>query len=530
MHPPSRASNSSVRLLAILLSALLVSLSCNLPSANSEIVPQSLETQAPVIQATASEDPIDLAGPAPKLGDTLRWVDGSLLVFIPPGEFIMGYGAENNPEHTVYLDGFWIYRTEVTNRMYWRCMVMGECSPPVPDEPPIDLEQPDVANLPVINVRWDQAEQYCKFVGGHLPSEAQWEKTARGPDGNLYPWGDGEPTCDLLNFNDCFGETRSVVAYLPGASTYNVLDMAGNVFEWVADWYQENYYVESPVENPWGPEFGEVRSVRGSSFETGPGETASALRHFLDPEKYRSDLGFRCVVDDPYQYAPLCEVLAYVPPEQSGDSRTGPGGSAACIVPQPELDVVTYCNQGLRGNNISWTPADAEIDYSAHEGVSCTQYDQDTLACSSSPGGSVTVKACKSCPPPVVELGVIGVCDSPYALDEPGGLCRYAGAQIPGAAQCTPGHSLLTMTDAVCCQMDIGSPQEFPVCAPGGRYEAIPNICWFTLPSVGDKKCASETVYFHTCRRPNNGGDASDDDCELFCYSTGAGQSCFCLP
>ena len=105
-----------------------------------------------------------------------------------------------------------------------------------------------MADFPVVGVRWDQAENYCHSIGGFLPTEAQWEKTARGPDGNLYPWGNTEPNCELLNFNECLGDTSPVIDYPAGASPYEVLDMAGNVFEWVADWYKLDYYVEAPLE------------------------------------------------------------------------------------------------------------------------------------------------------------------------------------------------------------------------------------------------------------------------------------------
>ena len=120
----------------------------------------------PVDPEPATDAPLNLAGPQPELGDTLLWVDGSLLVYIPPGEFIMGHGGEDNPEHVAFLDDFWIYRTEVTNRMYLRCMAMGECSPPAVDPSLPELEDPEVADLPVVGVRWDQAEHYCHFVGG----------------------------------------------------------------------------------------------------------------------------------------------------------------------------------------------------------------------------------------------------------------------------------------------------------------------------------------------------------------------------
>lgn len=489
---------------------------------------QSQDGQPPVSQEQATEEPLNLAGPQPELGDTLQWVDGSLLVYIPPGEFIMGHGGEDNPEHETYLDGFWIYRTEVTHRMYLRCMLMGECSPPPADTSLPDLGDPALADLPVVGVRWDQADNYCRFVAGLLPTEAQWEKTARGFEGDIYPWGNAEPNCGLLNFNDCLGKTSSVIEYPQGASPYDVLDMAGNVFEWVADWYQVDYYDQSPFENPLGPEFGEVRSVRGSSFETGSEQVSSALRFFLNPEEHRADLGFRCVVANAHEFAPPCQVLAYVPPNAQGGSGAGPDGSAACVVPLPEINVITYCERHVRGNNISWTPADADIDYSASSGISCSQYDADTLACAGNTGGSVEITACKSCPPPVVELGVPATCDPPYVLDNSAGACRYAGAPVPGMNLCAPGFSLLNLPDTVCCEMQAGSPHDFPACPPGGSYDSASRVCWFTLPSTGDQKCVSQTVHFPACERSDDddGGDCPPQ--YRICYNFGNQQICVC--
>jgi len=518
-----------VRTFSGILSLLLLVLACNFPLFGIEEARQPPTTQESggQEQADQGEEAIDLTRLLSEAGDTLLWVDGSLLVYIPPGKFIMGHDDDNNdnddnPEHTVYVDGFWIYRTEVTNRMYLQCMVMGACPPPQADNP----EDPSVADLPVTSIRWEQAQTFCEFVGGHLPSEAQWEKTARGADGNMYPWGNAEPNCELLNFNGCVGKTSSVIEYPPGASPYEVLDMAGNVFEWVADWYQANYYEEAPFENPPGPGSGEERSVRGSTFESGPNQVASALRFFLNPDEYRSDLGFRCVVENAQDFAPPCEILPQAHPEAEGGPGTGPGGSTACVVPQPEISVVTYCNKKVRGNNISWTPADAAIDYAALNGASCSQYDADTLACAGDPGATVEIEACKSCPPPTVDLGVPGSCDPPYVLDETAGLCRYDGDPVPGRDRCTPGFSPLGLPDNVCCERQEGNPHDFPVCPPGGTYEPASRICWFSLPSTGDKKCASQTVYFEEC-----GGD-TDDYCSpenLVCYDFGNQTVCYCV-
>jgi len=517
-----KSGNWTVRIFSGILSLVLLVLACSFPLFGTEEATQPANTQEPdgQEQADETEEPIDLMRLIPKAGDTLGWVDGSLLVYIPPGEFIMGHGGEDSPEHSAYLDGFWIYRTEVTNRMYTQCMMMGACSPPQAGDP----EDPSAADLPVTGIRWEQAESYCEFVGGHLPTEAQWEKTARGEDGNIYPWGNGEPNCELLNFDDCVGKTSSVIEYPQGASPYEVLDMAGNVFEWVADWYQVNYYTEAPFENPMGPESGEARSVRGSTFASGPDQVISALRFFLSPDEYRSDLGFRCVVDNAQDFAPPCEILAQAPPEAEGGPGTGPSGSAACVVPQPEINVITYCNRKVRGNNISWTPADAIIDYSAQNGASCSQYDADTLACAGEPGATVEIEACKACPPPAVDLGVPGSCNPPYVLDEAAGLCRYDGDPVPGRELCTPGFSAEGLPDNVCCENQTGSPHDYPVCPPGGSYDPASRICWYRLPSTGDEKCASESVYFEPCERD------TDDSCKnYYCFNTGSQRVCVCI-
>jgi formylglycine-generating enzyme required for sulfatase activity len=529
--------NKNANRLIILLSGILL-LACSIPIGRQDSTVPPQDTQTSAGQATATEEPIaspththepnetlnapeeslPVGVPQPQEGDTLSWLDGSLLVYIPPGEFIMGLGSDDNPEHEVYLDGFWIYRTEVTNSMYLRCIAIGECSPPAVDPALPDLENPDLADFPVVGVRWDQAENYCNFVGGTLPTEAQWEKTARGPDGNIYPWGHNKPGCERLNFNDCLGEISAVLDYPQGASPYGVLDMAGNIFEWVADWYQEDYYADSPADNSMGPEFGEVRSIRGSTFRTKPDQIEPSLRYFLEPDEYRLDLGFRCVVGFAHEFAPPCEVLAYIPPDTVAENpESPPGGSASCIVSQPEISVITYCNNGTRGNNISWTPADADVNYSSSAGVSCSMYDADTLACGGIPDATVEIEVCKSCPPPVVQLGKFAKCDPPYVLNVSAGLCEYDGPPVPGKEFCTPGHSLNAA--GTCCEIQEGSPLDFPICPVGGIFEPTSNICWFLLPSTGDKKCDNLTVYFDYCPPPPGGGHPEVDPCAKYSFN-----------
>jgi hypothetical protein len=191
-------------------------------------------------------------------------------------------------------------------------------------------------------------------------------------------------------------------------------------------------------------------------------------------------------------------MLANSSPDDLADNPDeGPGGSASCIVPQPEITVVTYCEKGQRGNNFSWTPADSEIEYSILDGAWCSMYDVDTLACKGNYGATVDVEACKSCPPPVVQLGVPGVCDPLYVLDEAAGLCRYDGPPVPGSVLCAPGYSL--SGDDSCCVQEEGTPLDFPVCPVGGTFDPVTKICWFTLPSTGDEKCVSKSVFFKWC-------------------------------
>jgi hypothetical protein len=159
----------------------------------------------------------------------------------------------------------------------------------------------------------------------------------------------------------------------------------------------------------------------------------------------------------------------------------------------------------LSGGNISWSPADADITYTSSEGVGCSQYDVDTLACRGNYGAMVELVACKSCPPPQVELGVMAVCDPPYMLDEDSGFCRYDGPPAPDRVRCAPGYSL--SGDDSCCVRERGTPLDFPICPTGGIFDPDSRICWFTLPSTGDEKCASESIYFMWCPREREKND-----------------------
>jgi formylglycine-generating enzyme len=242
------------------------------------------------------------------------WTEEEIL--IPAGTFQMGCDSSNPAEnvcifawqtvelplHTVYLDDYYIDKYEVTNARYQACVDGGGCTPP---EDSSSYERDSYYgndaydNYPVINVTWHQANDFCAWEGKRLPTEAEWEKAARGSsDTRKYPWGNAEATCSLANYgrpNGCIGDTSEVGSYPAGASPYGVMDMAGNVLEWVNDWAGENYYSVSPGSNPQGPATGEYRVLRGGSWGNLDIVVRSAYRYDLHPVDWGHLLGFRCV-------------------------------------------------------------------------------------------------------------------------------------------------------------------------------------------------------------------------------------------
>jgi len=264
----------------------------------------STETATPGMTST----PTLVMTPTPTLGigsTILRQEDSMLMMYVPEGEFLMGsddpaknkYRNDDVPQHSVYLDAYWIDQTEVTNGMYALCVSAGECAPPQNYASYRVLSyygDSKYADYPVVHVDWNQAKAYCAWAGADLPTEAQWEKAARGPDGRLFPWGNNSPTCDLANFFGCVGDSTAVKSYESGKSLYGVYDMAGNVQDWVNDWYDYDYYSSSPERNPQGADSGEYRVLRGGVWYNQGDGIRSAVRYFNDPPSFSYDLSFRC--------------------------------------------------------------------------------------------------------------------------------------------------------------------------------------------------------------------------------------------
>ncbi len=221
-----------------------------------------------------------------------------------------GFGsADEFPQHTVNLDAFWIDQTEVTNKMYRLCISAGACTKPVrgprPETAGNFYNDSEYADFPVVDVTWDQASAYCKWAGRTLPTEAQWEKAARGPDGQIYPWGIISPNKDLVNLKAnefwTFGVTKKVGSYPAGASPYGALDLTGNASEWVADWYAADYYQISPQANPTGLAYGEEHVVRGGSARGIANTFRAATRSSSCIVCNGWYIGFRCVLEDSNQ-------------------------------------------------------------------------------------------------------------------------------------------------------------------------------------------------------------------------------------
>lgn len=241
---------------------------------------------------------IEIVGSSPAPEVWVNPVDDAEFVNVPAGEFIMGSDedyADEAPLHRVELDDYWIMSTEVTNAQYLACIEDGGCTEPANDR----WNSSDYVDHPVTNVDWDQAAEYAAWAGGRLPTEAEWEKAARGPDGQIYPWGDD---IDELPANVDFptGDTMPVGSYPDGASPYGVLDMAGNVEEWVADWYGKEYYADSPAVNPEGAEESTppLKVLRGGSFQQGRYDVRGSVRGRANPETKYSNVGFRIVITE----------------------------------------------------------------------------------------------------------------------------------------------------------------------------------------------------------------------------------------
>ncbi len=214
-------------------------------------------------------------------------------------------GAEDGlpdarPLHRVYVSGFWIDKYKVTNRQYRRCVEVGACAVPKDRSAYDDMTR---SEHPVTNVTWNQVRGYCRWLGKRLPTEAEWEKAARGTDGRLYPWGNSDEVLKVRaravdqqagkNATDAVGTVDFAV------SPYGVADLIVNVSEWVNDWYAEDFYRSSPARDPQGPVRGSFRVLRGGEFTDRPLELRASYRGWDDVTYWGPSLGFRCAEDLP---------------------------------------------------------------------------------------------------------------------------------------------------------------------------------------------------------------------------------------
>jgi formylglycine-generating enzyme required for sulfatase activity len=243
------------------------------------------------------------------------------MVLVAAGDFTMGSisgegGDNERPQHRVYVSAFYIDRYEVTNAQFQRFIEAGGYRKQGywSDEGWVWLGRvnatgprywgggrencgPRYPRYPVMGVSWYEAEAYARWAGKRLPTEAEWEKAARGTDGRKYPWGNEEPTCERANFGGSWGcgwQTKPVGSCAAGRSPYGVEDLAGNVREWVADWYGENYYDSSSASDPRGPMTGSDRVLRGGAWGDGADSLRSAYRYGSPSHRVSPSIGFRC--------------------------------------------------------------------------------------------------------------------------------------------------------------------------------------------------------------------------------------------
>ncbi len=239
--------------------------------------------------------------------------DGAPMVLIPEGSFPMGVphgdrdgGRDEYPRHDVFVNDFYIDKFELTNGRYLEFVKATKHRiPQNPKNATRNLWEGDtitesLADRPVVNVDWADAQAYCQWAGKRLPTEAEWEKAAKGTADRRFPWGNVEPTNKHLNFNQQWIGEKTLMpvgSYELGKSPFGVYDMAGNVWEWVNDWYDAKYYERSPAKNPVGPESGTKRVLRGSGWQNETPTVRIFTRVDSDPTIRNESTGFRCAMD-----------------------------------------------------------------------------------------------------------------------------------------------------------------------------------------------------------------------------------------
>ncbi len=260
------------------------------------------------VTATASAPATGIAAKVKDLGKGrgLNERDGAELIWIPAGEFLRGSDkcADERPQRKVTLDGYWIYKHPVTLAQYQKfCAATGKEFKPVWGQDMHADPRGDEGQYAVI-VNWYEAEAYGRWAGAALPTEAQWEKAARGTDGREYPWGNTWDPAKCVSMEETLYKFspgfRPVGSYPAGASPYGVLDMAGNCWEWVNDWYGNEYYRTAPDQNPTGPGKGSHKVIRGGCSLYDERMSRTTARMIMPPHvRDWTPTGFRCVVNAP---------------------------------------------------------------------------------------------------------------------------------------------------------------------------------------------------------------------------------------
>lgn len=313
------------KLFPVLMAFVLLLSACNAIGEEAEPTPIPVATAIPTVESVQNEAGDSVAEDTEAGTERVTPVDGMVQVFIPAGDFRMGgvdakSEQDEMPDHKVTMSAFWMDKLEVTNAMYMLCVQDGACEPPTSfgsEQHQKYFNTDEFADYPVVYVTWGDASDYCAWAGKRLPTEAEWERAARGDDFRTFPWGDERPDGSRANFNHKVNDVTRVGSFPSGASPYGVMDMAGNVAEWVSDFYDATYYSLGIAVNPTGPlaakgAQAQRRVVRGGSYQdtekdirvsnrgsaSGPNPDANDMNSVEYIGESSPKIGFRCVADN----------------------------------------------------------------------------------------------------------------------------------------------------------------------------------------------------------------------------------------